>query len=470
MASHNLLVFSDVHLGSDLVQHARPGAPALGPAGKRRDRELVALMDWYRLRPRAGKPWRLVIAGDFIDFVGMSVSATEPGLCTLPNEEERQHGLGSAVDHTIAKLERVAEQHGLVFEALARFIAEGNAIVIVRGNHDVDFHWPEVQSAFKDVIGRYDAAAAQQIEFSDWFYYEKDVIFVEHGHQYDDFCSYENVLHPVHPSDPKRTLRSLSDVLLRYVVRPTHGMSETGHDDASAIDYLRFGARLGAFGMLRLGGRFVRAIGVLVRMWREHMSDATQWVRAEHERKMGMLAEAKALSLINLRALAKLQRPPMTRSLLRLLAGVMVDRVAVSAAALCLLVWVLFARWTPTLGIVLSTVGPGLVLAAVLWRRTRVAIDASQSLREQSARVARLFPAAFVVMGHTHLPELRPSDDGASTYVNLGAWSEEDTPDGSAPALPASRTHLVVEHVDGKAVAALLSWDAEKGPQRFISS
>jgi UDP-2,3-diacylglucosamine pyrophosphatase LpxH len=412
----------------------------------------------------------LVIAGDFIDFVGMSVSAAEGSLHTQPNDDERRHGLGSAVDHTIAKLERVAKQHALVFEALARFVAQGNALVIVRGNHDVDFHWPEVQSAFKDVIARYDSGAAQQVEFSDWFYYEEGVIFVEHGHQYDDFCSHEHMLHPVLPSDPRRSLRSLSDVLLRYVVRPTHGMSETGHDDASAIDYLRFAARLGFGGTLRLGTRFVRAVSVLVRMWREHMSDATQWVRAEHERKMGMLAEAKALSLINLRALANLQRPPMTRSLLRLLAGVMVDRVAISFAALGLLIWVLFARWTPTLGIVLLAVGPALVLAGVLWRRTRAAIDASQSLREHSARVARLFPAAFVVMGHTHLPELCPSDDGNCTYVNLGAWSEEDTPDGIAPALRASRTHLVVEHVDGKAVAALLSWDAEKGPQRFVSS
>ncbi len=470
MPSHNLLVFSDVHLGSDLIQHARPGAPALGPAGEMRDRELVAFLDWYRQRPRAGKPWRLVIAGDFVDFVGMSVPLPEAGLSTEPNEDEREHGLGSAVDHTLAKLERVAEHHAVVFEALARFLTAGNAAVIVRGNHDVDFHWPEVQAAFRKVIARHDAAASEQIEFSDWFYYEEGVAFIEHGHQYDDFCSYENVLHPVRASDPRRTRRSMSDVLLRYVVRPTRGMSEAGHDDASAIDYLRFGARLGVGGMLRLGGRFVWAIGVAVRIWRDHMSGATHWVRAEHERKMGMLAEAKKLSLINLRALASLQRPPMTRSLLRLLAGVMIDRVAVTVATLALLVWVLLAKWTPTLGIAVAAVGPGVILAGYLWRRTRSAIDASQSLREHSSRVARLFPAAFIVMGHTHLPELSKSDDGDSTYVNLGAWAEEDTPDGSAPGLPATRTHLVVEHVDGKAVAALMSWDADKGPQRFLSS
>lgn len=467
MTAHNLLVLSDVHLGSDLVQHARPGAPVRTAASERRDRELSALLDWYRQRPRGERPWRLVIAGDFIDFVGMSLPAPAQGLCTEPNEDEREHGLGSAVDHTLAKLERVAEHHGRVFEALGRFLDAGNTMVVVRGNHDVDLHWPEVQAAFKNVIARSYSGASERIEFSDWFYYEKGVVFIEHGHQYDEFCSYEHVLHPVTPLDPKRSLRSLSDVLLRYVVRPTQGLSESGHDVASAVDYLRFGARLGLRGMLRLGARFARAVGVLISMWREHMSDAAQWVRDEHERKLLLLAEAKQLSLINLRALASLQRPPMTKNLLRLLAAVMVDRVLVSVAAVALLTWVLLAKWTPQFGVALGASTAILLVAAIAWRKARGAIDASDALRDHAGRVARLFPAAFIVMGHTHLPEVRRADDGDATYVNLGAWAEEDGPDGAAPALPATRTHLVVELADGRPEARLLAWDETRGPESY---
>src|SRR5262245_18954230 len=116
MTRHNLLDLSDVHLGSDLVQHARPDAPERGAASLRRDRELVALFDWYRERRQGGRPWKLVIAGDFVDFVGMSLSSTGAGLVTEPNDEERMHGLGSSVDHTLAKLNRVAEHHRDVFE------------------------------------------------------------------------------------------------------------------------------------------------------------------------------------------------------------------------------------------------------------------------------------------------------------------------------------------------------------------
>jgi UDP-2,3-diacylglucosamine pyrophosphatase LpxH len=426
----------------------------------------VALLEWYRQRRLGGRPWRLVFAGDLVDFVGMSVSAAPEEIETELTEEEREHGLGSAVDHTIAKLRRVAENHRDVFAALARFVASGNELLIVRGNHDVDFHWKPVQDELCKLLARHARIDAGRVEFVEWFYYEEGRVYIEHGHQYDDYCAHEHVLHPVLPSDPRRSYRSLSDILLRYVVRPTRGMSESGHEHATAFDYLRFALRLGSSGMLTLGRRFLVAIAALVAVWRDHFSDAARWVREEHERKLALLAEARQISLIKLRALALLQRPPVTRSLLRILAGVMLDRIAMAVAGLIALIFVLVTRWTPELGI-----GVGLGVASIgtgfwLWRRARGAIDASQSLREGAARVASLFPAAFVVMGHTHLPEVHSA--GAHTYVNLGAWAEEDAPDGSKSPSPASRTHLVVEDKDGMPVASLLTWDST-GPRRFLS-
>jgi UDP-2,3-diacylglucosamine pyrophosphatase LpxH len=470
MSRPNLLVLSDVHLGCDLVQHARPDAPTRGSASLRRDRELVALLDWYRRRPLGGRPWRLVIAGDLVDFVGMSVSAGRQELETELTDEEREHGLGSAVDHTVAKLRQVAEHHREVFAALARFVAAGNCLVVLRGNHDVDFHWQPVQAEFRAMLARHAETTHGSIDFAEWFYYEEGRVYIEHGHQYDDYCSMDHVLHPVMPSDPRRSYRSLSDILLRYVVRPTRGMSEVGHDTATALDYFRFALRLGSRGMLALGRRFVVAIAALVAIWREHFSDAARWVRQEHERKLSLLAEARQISLARLRALAKLQRLPITRSLLRILAGVMVDRIAVAVIAGIALVYVLITRWTLQLAI---AVGVGVVtlgLVSWLWRRARGAIDASRALREGAARVASVFPAAFIVMGHTHLPEVHPAADGEAphTYVNLGAWAEEDPAEG-ALLVPASRTHLVVHELDGEAVGSLLTWDATAGPRRFRS-
>lgn len=468
-SSHNLLVLSDVHLGSDLVHHAQPDAPARTASSSRRDRDLAALLDWYRERPEGQKPWRLVIAGDLVDFVGMSVAAADDELVTEPNEEELVNGLGSSVDHTIAKLRRVAEHHRDVFAALARFVEAGHSLVVVRGNHDVDFHWEPVKAAFRSILVAHGVQQPDAVELSDWFYYEEGVIYVEHGHQYDEFCSYDHVLHPVLPSDPRRSLRSLSDVLLRYVVRPTRGMTESGHDKASAVDYLRFGARLGWHGVLALGRRFVVAIAALLVLWREHMSDAARWTREEHERKMSLLAEARQISLIKLRALASLQRPPITKSLLRILAAVMLDRVAMTVAAVVAIGWLFVSYWTPALGIAAASASFAFAALTYLWRRVRGNIDASAALREHAARITRVFPAAFVVMGHTHLPEVLPAPEGDTTYVNVGAWAEEEMPDGSASSLPATRTHLVVRLLDGRPVASLLAWGDDSGPAPVTS-
>ena len=92
------------------------------------------------------------------------------------------------------------------------------------------------------------------------------------------------------------------------------------------------------------------------------------------------------------------------------------------------------------------------------WRRTRGDIDASALLRERAARVGSVFPAAFIVMGHTHLPELSATC-AESAYVNLGAWAEEELDAGESTSLPATRTHLVVQIIDGRPTAVLMQWD-----------
>jgi hypothetical protein len=106
-------------------------------------------------------------------------------------------------------------------------------------------------------------------------------------------------------------------------------------------------------------------------------------------------------------------------------------------------------------------------LAAVIvlvLQRLRRDIDPSSALRDRATRVTRLMPAAIVVMGHTHMPEVTAAAGGSPTYVNLGSW------DGDSNFAGGSRTHLVVhEREDGKSVAELFVWDKAVGPRRFLS-
>lgn len=464
---HNLIALSDLHFGSELVQHARPEAPRRTRLGERRDREFAALLDWYREHPVGGLPWRLVINGDFIDFAGMSVMTQPEALETEPNDEERSHGLGGARDHALVKLRLVFENHEAAMTSLARFVAAGNTLVIVHGNHDVDWHWRAVQRDFRRRLAGLAPFSTTKVEFAPWFYYEEGLVYLEHGHQYDALCSYENVLFPVTPSDQRRTSRSLSDVLVRYIVRPTRGMLEAGHDALSFVDYLKFAAQLGFGGMFRLASRFLGANRALVLAWRESMSAAARHVQRVHERRMRALSAVYRINLKKLRKLAVLQPPPVTRSLRGILSSVMMDSILLGCvtAVLGVLAFALLPIQTAALIAMALLVG----FAAIhrLWKGQRT-LEPSAVLRERSARVAKLFPAAFVVMGHTHLPEMTPATS-ATTYVNLGAWAEEETPDGKPSALPATRTHLVLASAGEGVTAELRAWN-DDGPKTLESS
>jgi UDP-2,3-diacylglucosamine pyrophosphatase LpxH len=481
LVAHNLLVLSDVHLGSDLVHAVQPDAPRRESTADGRDHALAGLFDWYRERRQGGRPWKLVIAGDFVDFVGMSVSAPDSGISTPLDPSDVELGLGGAEDHTIYKLRCVARRHAQVFASLARFLAAGNTLVVVRGNHDVDFHWPAVQSEFIAQLSAHAPVTEDRVQFSPWFYYEEGRVFVEHGHQYDRYCSHENMLHPVSPRDERRSQRSLSDILLRQVVRPTRGLLETGHERATAVDYIVFGARLGIGGLVGLAARFALAVGTLFSVWRSHQTQGALRVREKHEGLMSELATRLGLGLDRLRALSSLQIPPVTTSFMRLARTVMLDRILFGVSGtLALLLAVLLAPAALHAGVAVSAVvGVLFVVNAVVFRG-RHDIEPSKELRDRAARVATLFPAAFVVMGHTHLPEVHEGKGSPSVYVNLGAWAghvnEESGSNGAEAPGAASRTHFVLlsppeegDGCGGSEVAELRVWDTASGPRKFVS-
>ena len=280
----SLLILSDVHLGNDLNDLTQADAEGRVRRSADVDADLVNLLVHYRRTPPSGRRWRLIIAGDFIDFIGMAILPQAGDIAGEQSEEERAHGLGNGADHGRLKLRAVAARHPTVFEALADFVAEGHAVTIVHGNHDVEFHWDAVKEELRSTLAELAVRAgippssdfASRIDFAPWFYYVGGVAYVEHGHQYDTLCSTEHVMAPLSPRDPRRIARSFSDVLLRWVVRPTHGVSEYGHHRKGLFDYVLLGARLGVGGLVRLFCAFLSAVVELFRLRSGHLSEAAR--------------------------------------------------------------------------------------------------------------------------------------------------------------------------------------------------
>jgi UDP-2,3-diacylglucosamine pyrophosphatase LpxH len=466
--ANNYLLFSDVHLGADLVQHAQPWTSERLREAHQVDHQLGSMLEYYRARSEPGRPWRLVIAGDFIDLVGMSISA-DPSLAAALSEDDREHGLGSSHEHAAIKMRAVAARHHGLFQKLARFIDAGHALVLIRGNHDVELYWEAAQTAFVEALlarselPKDDAANRalfeQRIEFRHWFYYVRGLLYVEHGHQYDPTCAYQHVLAPLSPRDPFRISYSFSDILLRYVVRPTRQLSQDGHENNSMLWYLRLAFSLGLRGCAQLGYRFFGAVRRMVTAWRDHLSEHAAKVREEHEKRLHQLGVMLRLKPDLLQKMTQLWATPVTARLATIFRTVFLDGLAVgllSALVIALLGVAGVVSWM-YLPLFFALVSAGMFFYAT---QAKV-LEPHSALRSGAAKLAELMPARYYVMGHTHRPVMEPVS-ATSTYVNLGNWSV-DLLDEHAPKAPCS--HLVIRHDErtGRHTATLYGWDCAEG-------
>jgi UDP-2,3-diacylglucosamine pyrophosphatase LpxH len=467
--SHNLLVISDIHLGRDVLE-------GFGAGLLRRvshvDRDLAAFLAHYATHPLGDRPWRLVVAGDMIEFIGMSVRPDGP-LAPPVSEEEALYGLGSAPDRVLVKLARVFDRHPLVMGALASFVKSGHEVVILRGNHDVELFWDVVQVELREklvVLSGVQGADAEafraRVSFSPWFHWEPDLVWVEHGHQYDPMCSFDFQLYPVHPTDDRRIVDDLSALALRFIVNPTPQLNREAGEHWSVVDFARWLRALGLRELARMFVRYMTMSRRLFAMWRG--SRAAVLVRRlaeENERRMRALPFARELGEATLRAVDALKSAPIGRSLFRTLQSVFLDRFALGASvALATLVAVLFGASLPAVG---GTVAASSAIAIGLaaWSARRRVVDATPSLRAAAARLAERVGTRFVVMGHTHRPMAVPIGD-ARWYYNVGNWTEEDDSDaGPATSPRAPLTHLVID-AGSDPHAELRSWHRDTGLPR----
>ena len=464
--TESLLVFSDVHLGSDL-NDSGPSVPRSAAI----DRDLAALLEHYRRTPPPADRWRLVIAGDFVDFVGMAIDpCAGDELATELTEAERAFGLGGAEEHVRLKLRRAVARHPDVFEQLAAFVSEGHALTFVSGNHDLEMYWDSVKEDFRTLLTRDDAKredVAAWVDFEPWFFHREGLVYIEHGHQFDPFCATPFIFAPLSPVDPRRVLQSLSDTLLRYIVRRTPGMREYGHEDRGLASYISWGLMLGARGTARLFKRFFGAVFMLREIAAAYDGPHGARIREEHERRLTEHAREKAVPESRLREALALHVEPFGRTPRGVLASVMLDRLSVFTVMVLLLGSTAAFRSELAGHALHVTIGLLVVWAVlhVVLSRGRPNVDPAALMSVRAHDLARLFPSSFIVMGHTHVPTTKPLGDEA-VYINVGSWAEEE-PDATADpskVYRAARTHLVVHVKDDRHEAHLCEWRSGEGP------
>jgi len=135
---YSLLIVSDLHLseGRD---------PVSGKVSRKEDfffdDDFADFLKYHQQSP--GK-WKLIINGDFIDFLQITAQPNDGESSLLT---DRIYGLKTGAEESVWKLRCVVQGHQQVFESLSEFAIE-NGIAVISGNHDIEFYYPQVQDAF----------------------------------------------------------------------------------------------------------------------------------------------------------------------------------------------------------------------------------------------------------------------------------------------------------------------------------
>lgn len=455
----NLLVISDLHLGEKVGRGRAPDP--------RTEQALVQFLLHHAHHPRGGRPWRLVINGDAVDLVGICLMPDEAGWVTGLEDDDHLYGLGDHAMASALKLRRVVEAHEAVFRALAEFVGMGHDIVMVIGNHDAELHWPAVQQLLRDVLrtlwsdtpasrlpgARPAAEVAEGIAFRAWFYLEEGVAWIEHGHQYDPYCSFDDVLEPA--TDEQHIDPNVGGAILRYVAN--HFTSDASdHWGSGFFGYLSWWTAQGLDKALDILGGYRDMVRTLFRHWQARRPERIAARRARSRARLQRLAASLRLPEERLARLLALREEPVVADLGRLVRAVMLDRLLLLLATPLLLAVPLvlpsaWMPWTLTLPLALWVVW---ALAAMVEREST---DPRATMREVARRIRTSVRVPIVVMGHSHDPCAEVRGDGA--YFNTGTW----VPHGEG--LKAF-THVLIERSADGARAALCQW-REGRSQRY---
>lgn len=133
-----------------------------------------------------GDEVQLVINGDFLDFVQAPPLYDKD----LRAESADSTPLCYSEAQSVRKLSEIHRAHAPIFSAMGEFLNRNsqNSILILPGNHDPDFFWPDVQSAFTNYVCSSTGADPGRIGFHLSQSYRPPhapFVWIEHGHQHD---------------------------------------------------------------------------------------------------------------------------------------------------------------------------------------------------------------------------------------------------------------------------------------------
>jgi len=475
--TYSLLVISDLHLSEGIHPHSKKYSLKEDFFF---DREFARFLEHYQNPGKwGGKKWHLIINGDMLDFLQVTAYRDAPAGLHRPSRHP-EYGLDCGEAESVYKLGKIVEGHREFFQALAEFVAGGNLLSVIKGNHDAEFHYPAVRRAFLEQLqNAYDSTPtaeavaesgasrikSEMVQFPDWFYYEEGLLWVEHGNQYDGVNVFPYFLSPLLPKAPGRSAERANEIdlpwgslFVRYLFNKIEMVEPFADNIKPQTLFIRWLFRKHPMTALKFavldGGFMLRKIR---RAWTPAKPGAYATREQEHHARLRGLADEWGISEADLRYLdglrskslltetsslgwriarAILCRPRVLQPLLIAVAILIAIGVVVAASPLFVAVIpsvirkLLWERWRliqSAITVVQWIVFPIVVVAAVMfvrWLFRGEAKKETDNLAIQSRMIAKRLGVQAVLMGHTHDADQMSIGDRGEEYFNTGTWTK----------------------------------------------
>ncbi len=449
-----ILIVSDLHLGCG---RNRITGRFIRTENFFADGEFAAFLRYHSGAARRGG--LLVVNGDGLDFLRVTevpvrddalrawsealhrlgVERSPEQLRASVGPKELKFGLRTDDFKSVWKLHRIAEGHGVFFDALAGWVAAGGTLLFVKGNHDLELHWPLVRLALRcELVERGVAGhvADRCVLFSDTWVRIANV-YIEHGHRFEPATRVEGP--PTLPRLPGQLNLPLGSFVNRYLINPLERI-EPFIDNIKPIKEL----------LWTLVRQYpLAALGILWRSWRFLLraAESRQW-------RQGL-----AYTLF----FGSLAVPVVTVAMIAVIVALPVagDRIVA-----------LFGRTSWLFGVLglLFPLLTGTLRGLFPKRRPPVGEDAFafgvfEAITERAAQLTT--GTRYGVVGHTHVQDVQalPPIGGAPVlYINTGTWTplwQADRPDLAGRILhPFARFTL---GDSGSYLHEYMEWDFDAG-------
>ncbi len=389
MAQICKVVLSDLHLGAGRFSEGN-----LLEDFEQDETFCGLLRSFVRESERHDIPMELILAGDTFEFLQVPFLAPDQDF-----EPQVSYDLdlyeASSESASLSKLMLIAEGHVGFFAGLSAFLnssAPRRTVTFIKGNHDVNLHWPLVQEAIRSLLGE-EGDLADCVAFEER-YISREGLYIEHGNQYAEgvskFPDFEQ------PHDPEAAGELYMPVGSRWVTRIFNEMERKrywldGIKPATALIWYLFALD------------FEFAVEALRLMLREMPSLISTEVTPDWNLMSSLEALQELLNDLNDKErMAQVARRLPDRSPFY----VTVDRVL----SLYNGVFVPDPLAHDTDGY------EALPYAVRAERRVR------DGLREEAARKKKEEGADVVVFGHSHQPVAETLENGVR-YFNAGTWT-----------------------------------------------